>query len=445
MNALRFPGSGRNVNRQGALAPCRRSARAGFTLIELLVTITIIGILAGMSLAGMSIAYGRAKQVKTKSTIAKLHSQVMQRWESYRSRRSPLDARALLLNTSTPQYANAWSVISALAANLNTSYGGTAGFQLSQQPLLASGFPNPNYPTPAQVAVVRLLATRELQRLEMPDSLSDIIDFTTNPALAPPNLAPVPLFVLPAYPQATQRYLAKVNQAGAALIAAGVPSASAINQLFEYDSAECLYMILSNGGDESWLASDQVKEIGDSDGDGLPEFQDAWIEPLRLYTAIGPGNKPISFIRWPAGFFNNVLGNGWLLSDYQNDVFSPNPSLSSQTQLALATAFSLDNHDYFDPLKQDIPTGSASQPLPRGYQLTPLIYSAGPDGVYGLVNNVWSTQSGEANTVIALTDPYFNDATSASSAGLPFYLMGQPAHGITGWQDNITNHLMGAE
>jgi len=423
--------------------------RRGFTLIELMVVIAVITILAGMALGGMSIAQSRARQMKTRSTVAKLHGQLMQRWEGYRSRRLPINPRFVLTNPidpatgqPTPQYVNATQAMAALNANLVTNGGWPASNPLST-PSSFGGAPNPKYPTPAQIAVVRLLAMRELQRLEMPDSWSDLIDFKSSPNPSPPY-PPAPLLILRTYPQLTQRYLAKINQAGAALIAAGATPQQAIARLDEYDSAECLYMILANAADESWLPSDQVKEIGDADGDGLPEFQDAWIEPLRNFTPNGPFNKPIAFIRWPAGFFNNVLGGGWLLSDYQDDPLQANPASSPQTLFQYALDFSRDNHDFFDPLKMDVPMGTAAQPLPRGEILTPLIYSAGPDGEYGLITNIWSTQSNESSIVSAATDPYFNDSTSASAAGLPFYLMGQPIAG-KGWNDNITNHLLSAQ
>ena len=85
--------------------------------------------------------------------------------------------------------------------------------------------------------------------------------------------------------------------------------------------------------------------------------------------------------------------------------------------------FARTHHDYFDPLKLDMP--ATSNPTPRGYQLTPLIYSAGPDGIWGI---------NYAPPV--MTDPY--DSAGASSgqwAGANDTTM------PTGSQnDNVTNH-----
>ena len=62
----------------------------GFTLVELLVTLTIVGILAAMALFAMVAATETAKAAKTRTTIAKLNALLMERWESYRTRRLPL-------------------------------------------------------------------------------------------------------------------------------------------------------------------------------------------------------------------------------------------------------------------------------------------------------------------------------------------------------------------
>ncbi len=61
-------------------------------------------------------------------------------------------------------------------------------------------------------------------------------------------------------------------------------------KLMAYESAECLQMIVVRGG-YSVDAVEQFRsdEIGDVDNDGAPEFLDGW-------------GRPISFIRWPAGF-----------------------------------------------------------------------------------------------------------------------------------------------
>jgi prepilin-type N-terminal cleavage/methylation domain-containing protein len=74
----------------------RRSIRSslleprGFTLVELLVTLTILGILASVTVFAMAAASETAKAAKTRSLIAKLDALLMDRWQSYQSRRVPL-------------------------------------------------------------------------------------------------------------------------------------------------------------------------------------------------------------------------------------------------------------------------------------------------------------------------------------------------------------------
>jgi prepilin-type N-terminal cleavage/methylation domain-containing protein len=73
---------------------------SAFTLIELLVTITIIGILAGISLGAIRYARQAAVEAKTKNTIAKINALVMQKYESYMTRRVPIDFGSSIANKS---------------------------------------------------------------------------------------------------------------------------------------------------------------------------------------------------------------------------------------------------------------------------------------------------------------------------------------------------------
>lgn len=110
------------------------------------------------------------------------------------------------------------------------------------------------------------------------------------------------------------------------------------------DSAECLFMAIMLGGFADCLDCGPMRsaEIGDSDGDGLPEFLDAW-------------DNPIGFLLWAPGL---EIPQGTVFFSALEDPFStPNPS-----------------------------------PMLR---MRPLIYSPGPDGIAGYIriNNATSSMS----------------------------------------------------
>src|SRR5690348_9653423 len=73
-----------------------RQRRSGFTLIELLVSIMVIAILSALLFGALQRAGSAAKVVHTKSTIAKLNVSLMDRWDSYRSRRLPVNPTLIL-------------------------------------------------------------------------------------------------------------------------------------------------------------------------------------------------------------------------------------------------------------------------------------------------------------------------------------------------------------
>ena len=68
----------------------RRKVTRGFTLVELMVVLIIISILATVVMFAMFNAQEAARAAKTKNLITKLNAAIMQRYQSYTTRRVPL-------------------------------------------------------------------------------------------------------------------------------------------------------------------------------------------------------------------------------------------------------------------------------------------------------------------------------------------------------------------
>ena len=337
----------RHSRRPGS--PALPGARRAFTLIELMVVIVILSILASLMLSGLNGARQRAKIDKTRSTIRKLHEIVIPLYEGYVERRI------------TPMIP-----------------GSNSGKEKEA------------------VAKAQVYAKRFIMATDLPDLWDDAwsatgANYSTFPATAN-------------FQSPNPRYQAIGNSRLAGLSDSTLAMA--------YESAECLQMIVVRGG-YSPDAVEQFRsdEIGDVDGDGLPEFVDGW-------------GRPISFIRWPAGF-GSVL-----------------QSLSAN-----------DPPDPIDPLGV---TDATKNYTDRA--LIPLIYSGGPNnaldidtsataGNYGLVSSrmalggIWQ-KSGWINTKASsptdlLTTAWPKNGPWAGARGTG------TSNGMTddrAARDNITNH-----
>jgi len=156
----------------------------------------------------------------------------------------------------------------------------------------------------------------------------------------------------------------------------------------QYGSAECLFMVVMNGGLADCLNCMALKtsDVGDKDGDGVMEFWDAWQNPIE-FLLWAPG------VELPAGsgtkFFSGTRG--------LDDAF---PS-SGTVRLTLG--------------------------------MKPLIYSAGPDGASGIerASDAATLSLGSSPTGRNCGNPL--DLSVGRSGGLALSSTSDPR------QDNVTN------
>jgi len=237
---------------------------------------------------------------------------------------------------------------------------------------------------PLAAAQARLYALRDIMRMEMPERLTDI---STSPLVFGGLSVPEPTLHI--------AYQARISGAAGPMVG-NAP-------------AECLYMIVTLAGGEDARAQFAPDEVGDTDGNGLPEFIDGW-------------GRPIFFLRWAPGFND---------SDLQRNV--PVDPIADRN-FAIDQAVRYD-HDPFDPRKIDFALlsdadrryqSTGGQRAVGAWRLVPLIYSAGHDGQYGVG-----------------TDDVSGIYTWANDTYTRQYLMGTPTADPSGnfrYYDNIHNH-----
>lgn len=378
---------------QGRSAPSARSAR-GFTLAELLIVIAIIGLLSSMALVTLYGVQQDTRERSTRATVTRINEIVMARFESYRTR--PVPVR---IPPRTP---------------------------------------------PQTAGELRLLAIRQLMRMELPDRVTDVTDgpVVLIAGSVQAVMTPPPLWT--AYRRRAESIVGPQWDQDD-----GTHPPGTWNTL--HQGAECLFMILATyrDGDSTGLDSFSESQIGDVDGDGMPEILDSW-------------GRPIEFLRWAPGYraypgpdqqwgtagvdddSNAIVDDsaeaGWPGTD---DVASPSDIQSGNAYMS---------PDYLDPLKLDY-RWNDGDPFNDPFALYPLIFSAGRDRQYDLITETPESLFHYINTTDTMTgnpypnDPYFilnstppSDPNAILQMGKP-YDASDPPDGIN-YADNITNQTL---
>jgi hypothetical protein len=268
-------------------------------------------------------------------------------------------------------------------------------------------------------AEARLYALREMILMEVPDRWSDVL-LNSVPSTPSSAVALSPVYLDVSYSTNGRTELANLYLRLYGRIAAatnknsGNPNTK--NDILANQSAECLYMIIMNAcGDGEARTLFPESNIGDTDGDGAPEFVDAW-------------GHPIEFLRWAPGFESDIQLNANELDN------PPSPTTAAQ---AWSNAGATD-HDAFDLFR--------AQPV--AFRLVPLIYSRGRDEQAGLYNDAalvpWRP----------IPLPMLNLETNLTSNSPPYvtpslnpYVMYSKYLGTDDGTktstDNIHNHLIG--
>ncbi|MDO5309075.1 MAG: type II secretion system protein [Planctomycetia bacterium] len=181
-------------------------------------------------------------------------------------------------------------------------------------------------------------------------------------------------------------------------------------------NAELLYLVITNADPEARLAFTD-REIADTDGNGLFEFVDGW-------------GRPICWMRWAPGLTRSdrqpqSYGSGATIDKEDADPFDPLGFLDNWRQ---------SSGDYY---------ALNGREMPAGWFLVPYVFSAGPDGKYGLVmpDVVRSEVNGDEEQGVAdaslrsvsdMLDPF-------SGLSLTF---GEPDSSDKAHLDNLDNHTL---
>lgn len=257
--------------------PATLRSRRGFTLLELLIVIAVIGTLMSLTILVMNGMTDRALREATKATIQKINGLLQQRIESF--------DRAFRNERREVAIQNVRDVLEPVIA-------------------AAKGAPHSLEDEPA----VAILAKKLEFRFQFPQRVEDRLGAPNgrDPQAAGTGLTavdlPQSLYERIAFPVARTQLIEETG---------GTPTEADINARVnenwarhdrDTESAELLYFALirseSFGATVSGIDQFSGSEVADTDNDGLPEFIDAWGNPLRFYrwpTRLVDPNAPVPF------------------------------------------------------------------------------------------------------------------------------------------------------
>jgi prepilin-type N-terminal cleavage/methylation domain-containing protein len=365
------------------------------------------------------------------------------------------------------------------------------------------------YP-PRFKARYRMMSLRNIMRMEMPERWSDIATVEKgNPprvrTFPSPNWGPAiakfagaPTSIPPS--SLWQGYFRKVDAANRA--------SNYEKPTVEQQGAECLYMMVMAAIAEEGDARDVFKasDIKDVDGDGFPEFVDGWGRPIswlrwapgfrselntlaqgtgsafpspddptgqfiwefRALYANNPGLSPVNGT-YVGGVLAGVQPSGELKADQVATItgYTFDPTLSPpgtcifrcsteknkiQKPQMPSDFFVVLAPDPFDPARTyPVYTTTVDPTRPDlstpTFALYPLIYSAGPDGYYGIATDLGYPDVISYSRVGTGSDPdppglnpFYHVAKGATVVGETKQFGTEPNKA---WIDNIHSHLMG--
>jgi hypothetical protein len=362
--------------------------------VELLTVVVIISMLAGMSLLALTGTMTAAKESKTRGTITKLNTAILDIFESYQER---------------------FDNISINPGDLTT-----AGVVANDR----------------NCALAKLHFIHDIMRMEMPFKWEEITHNTDqlSPVTTQLNNEFTGLIrignyhILDRAPPVTIYYRTALKSILTGWDA--VTGRPLVNS--QSPSSELLFLIIANLNPEA-LENFHGSEIGDIDNNGLREFHDAW-------------GHPIHFIRFAPAFTGSDLqpdvitasnyplsGTADNTTNWVNPVTIPNdasgqPDTSGLTLTSLQQDLfvSMMNNRYPDPFD---PNGHIN----RSWFLYPLIVSGGADGLVDLYFDINLPPS--VSIANPLTDIF---CPTRTALGIPYDT--DTMNGVLNHYDNIHNH-----